>query len=293
MKKVLVFLAILRRARSNVKTVIFLKYLLRAIISPRITCFYLNQLKELKRPAILIKNRPMLIAKIYKPYICKSFTMRQRSEYIIQHYQALEKLQPLSLRNVFLSKKNNIIATIVGKYGSDIHISCGQYKYAKEGESTLKYSFNNITLTMISFSFIFYEERPVIFVGGLQGASSKDNIHDATKEGFGMFPKRVLFEILCHLAVLCGISRIYAVDEHTHTYNHWRYSIRKRNVFLASYREFWESLEGVRDANGFYYFEPVIKRKSLDGIISKKRSEYRKRFSMMDSILNQITDLTR
>jgi len=56
---------------------------------------------------------------------------------------------------------------------------------------------------------------------------------------------------------------------------------------LFNYDEFWQENQGVYHAP--YWRLPLeIERKPLEDIVSKKRSMYRKRYEMLDSLANDI-----
>ena len=80
-----------------------------------------------------------------------------------------------------------------------------------------------------------------------------------------------------------------AVGNKTHIYNNWRYNTRQERI-LSDYDDFWLTIDGKQDSNGLFILPNLIYRKSLDEIASKKRSEYRNRYALLDQLENSITE---
>ncbi|WP_256371780.1 DUF535 family protein [Erwinia tracheiphila] len=66
-----------------------------------------------------------------------------------------------------------------------------------------------------------------------------------------------------------------------------RYRLKKKNLFLASYNEFWETLNAKPLSAALYEIPLEFPRKPLESILSKKRSEYRKRYELLDILKEQ------
>lgn len=66
----------------------------------------------------------------------------------------------------------------------------------------------------------------------------------------------------------------------------------RRKTFVASYSEFWESLNGVKKG-ALYHLPSQVMRKAPESIPSKKRAEYRKRYHILDTIIQEVNSLSR
>lgn len=129
-------------------------------------------------------------------------------------------------------------------------------------------------------------------MGGLQGPRrdvSRDAIKQATRACHGLFPKRILLEVVYQLAAQSNISAIFAVGDEGHVFRALRYRLSKGRHFHASYDEFWGSLEGKKLSPFCWQLPQRLERKSLDEIASKKRAEYRRRFELLDEIEASVT----
>lgn len=150
-------------------------------------------------------------------------------------------------------------------------------------------------MARLSFSFIRHEGKQIALVAGLQGPSKHVGpqvIRNATKDCYGLFPKRMLYEAFATLMQACNIDEIYAVSENNHVYRQLRYLFQKKKTFVASYSEFWESLNGVKKG-ALYHLPSQVMRKAPESIPSKKRAEYRKRYHILDTIIQEVNSLSR
>ncbi|MDR7343824.1 uncharacterized protein VirK/YbjX [Pantoea alhagi] len=270
-----------------------LKFMLRSLAYPMTTFSYMEKMSELPamRQALLIQG--LLPAKIHRPYLCSLFSVKQRAEALLAHYGTLQQL-PHTLYQLFLSPLDHNLASLQGKNHEQFDIVCSTGRYDREGEITLVLLYNAVTLASLSFSFIEQNGQRAILIGGLQGPRktvNADMIREATKAGHGLFPKRILMETLFTLAARCQVKHIQAVGDDTHVFRSLRYRHSKKEVFHASYSEFWLSLNGHALPKGLYQLPLAMPRKPLEDIASKKRAEYRRRYEFMDTLEQQLADV--
>lgn len=69
-----------------------------------------------------------------------------------------------------------------------------------------------------------------------------------------------------------------------------KYRLSTRSKILFNYDEFWQENQGEY-CNSYWQLPLSIERKSLEDIASKKRSMYRKRYEMLDKMLQDIEQL--
>ncbi len=171
-----------------------------------------------------------------------------------------------------------------GKDGEFFDIHCSSSGFDRKGELMLSLYFDKIPISRLTFSILSTKKGYTAFIGGLQGAP-KDTwpefIKCATRACYEIFPKRIIFEAFCTLMESCNVTEFLAVSEHSHVFRQLRYRFQKRKTFVAVYSDFWESVAGKPYGN-WYILPPKTVRKPLSEIASKKRSEYRKRYFLMD-----------
>lgn len=268
-----------------------LKFALRSAVFPLTTFNYLHQLAKLSFLPQLLSSQGLLPAKPHRPYLRAGFSVAQRAQAILDHYQLMDKLANNQLRQLLLSPTGNLLARFTGKNEEQFAIYCCSGHYDREGEITLLLNYQDMTLASLSFSIIQEQQQRTLLIGGLQGPRkhiSSDVIRDATKAAHGVFPKRLLMEAVFILAAQCGVQAITAVGDTTHVFRSLRYRHSKGDKFFASYSEFWLSLGGEMRGDELFTLPLSMARKDLEEIASKKRAEYRRRYALLDTLAQQV-----
>lgn len=268
-----------------------LKFALRSAVFPLTTFNYLHQLAKLSFLPQLLSSQGLLPAKPHRPYLRAGFSVAQRAQAILDHYQLMDKLANNQLRQLLLSPTGNLLARFTGKNEEQFAIYCCSGHYDREGEITLLLNYQDMTLASLSFSIIQEQQQCTLLIGGLQGPRkhiSSDVIRDATKAAHGVFPKRLLMEAVFILAAQCGVQAITAVGDTTHVFRSLRYRHSKGDKFFASYSEFWLSLGGEMRGDELFTLPLSMARKDLEEIASKKRAEYRRRYALLDTLAQQV-----
>lgn len=268
-----------------------LKFALRSAVFPLTTFNYLHQLAKLSFLPQLLNSQGLLPAKPHRPYLRAGFSVAQRAQAILDHYQLMDRLANNQLRQLLLSPSGNLLARFTGKNEEQFAIYCCSGHYDREGEITLLLNYQDMTLASLSFSIIQEQQQRTLLIGGLQGPRkhiSSDVIRDATKAAHGVFPKRLLMEAVFILAAQCGVQAITAVGDTTHVFRSLRYRHSKGDKFFASYSEFWLSLGGEMRGDELFTLPLSMARKDLEEIASKKRAEYRRRYALLDTLAQQV-----
>ncbi|XBS71057.1 DUF535 family protein [Acerihabitans sp. KWT182] len=159
------------------------------------------------------------------------------------------------------------------------------------GEATLLLS-DEADAMLAAMTFVITPERgATLFIGGLQGGlrqSPTGATHSAAKACHGLFPKRLVLEAVTQLAEKMGAAQILAVDSRTHRYREWRYFYKNKRFLTADYDNFWLSVHGQPQEQGYFSLPLRIPRKSLSMLPSKKRAEYRRRYGLLDQLAEQV-----
>ena len=270
-----------------------IKYILRNLIyykySKKLAQFIMND-KYLKDK---IYNYPVLCSKIHRPYITNSFKMKEKVKIIISSYTFLNT----HFNKIFLLElyKNGIckICEIEGKNSEKLIFYFKIYTdFEKEGEFNIICE-NQEGEQFSKLTFAINEKK--IIIGGLQGMQKNGNteeIKKTTKNFYGVFPKRLVIEVLYSL--FPSYDKI-AVGNKGHIYLSLRYKFKKSRKINADYDEFWESLSSEKLDNIFWTLPTKILRKSIKDIPSKKRSQYTNKYRILDELNGKVKEflLTR
>lgn len=161
-------------------------------------------------------------------------------------------------------------------------------QYSREGFFTLALFDKLGKIMTVAFSIDFSTAKPRLLIGSLQATpvDGLNRIRHVTHEMFGLQPRLFLIHLLKVFGKILGVQEIEAISDDNHVYNSLRYRRRLKNKF-QSYDTFWSEI-GTPAPNENFNLDIGIHRKPIDEYPSKKRSEYKKRFALLDEIENKI-----
>lgn len=264
------------------------KYAVRTLLHPLDTLKVLNEMatRAVWQEAFTVQTK--LPSKIHKPYLYLGLASAGRADALVDHYAFVSNIENAGLRQTFLSAHGNTVTRFTGKDGENFHVVLGSIgKSEREGEANMFLYMEETLLAALTFSIVQRPEGLTLIIGGFQGAhraTPHELIKQATKSCHGLFPKRLLLESLQRIAAQTGVRRILAVSDTGHVFRSLRYRHRKKNVFVASYNEFWDSISATPYSGALYDVPLELPRKPMEEIASKKRSEYRKRYTLLDEL---------
>ena len=277
-----------------IKSTYRFKFFFRTLFLSPITFKLLDKLRLYPLLGYYLSCQTNLPCKLQRPYLASCLSQQERFEALAYHYDFLAK-HPDSMSKAFYNPNIAfVLADVKVKNDANIKIAIqARNKFAREGEISLYfYDNDSIDLATITFTIMQYQQKTTLFIAGLQGTGHHDariRVQQATKQCYGLFPKRVALEAALVIARYFNLEQIVAVGNKTHIYNNWRYNSRQERI-LSDYDDFWLTIDGKQDSNGLFILPNQIYRKSLDEIASKKRSEYRNRYALLDQLENSITE---
>lgn len=268
------------------------KFMLRSLFMPRLTRQWMAEMAKWPDLERLLLIQPRLPVRLHRPYLAVNLDRQQLLEALRFHYSTLRGALTADELQHYFAHAGIELAQIEGKDADryTLHFA-SVISLDKEGESTiLLRNARDEMLAEITFTLCEYAGKRTLFIGGLQGGKteqSQQDIHQATKACHGLFPKRVVMEAVCQFAERLHIEQILAVSNQAHIYRSLRYR-DKENKIHADYDNFWASVGGECDEQGYYRLPQAIARKDEADIASKKRAEYRRRYALLDGISRQI-----
>ncbi|WP_253377696.1 VirK/YbjX family protein [unidentified bacterial endosymbiont] len=270
-----------------------LKFLLRSILFWSSTHRMLEALSGRDDFERLLASQITLPSKTHRQYLMRGLNASDRADAIVSHYQWIDGLKDAGLAHALTSPQELPVVQFQAKNEAMYTVKASSARKAeREGESTLwLYDQQDTLLASLTFSVAHSNGRRVLVIGGLQGPRrnvSREVIKQATRACHGLFPKRILMEVILQLAAHTTIRAIFAVSDEGHVFRALRYRLSKSRYFHASYDEFWSSLEGKKLSTFCWQLPLQTARKSLEEVASKKRAEYRRRFALLDQIENAV-----
>lgn len=269
------------------------KFLLRSLAFPHSTALHMRQLADIPAMREALVLQPMLPGKVHRPYLHLGLSATQRARTIGQHYRFMQQLTAGVLRQALLSPHSTELVSFYGKDDQPFRVTVAcNGRCEREGEVVMLLSSGEVTLAVLTFAITEQRSQPVLVIGCVQGAH-RDTPHEAirlaTKACYGLFPKRLLLEVAFLLARELGISTLQGVSDCSHTWRSLRYRFKKKEAFVASYDEFWQSLDASRLSRQLWQLPAELAHKAMEEIPSKKRAEYRRRYQLLDDLHQQFS----
>ncbi|WP_213991964.1 VirK/YbjX family protein [Sodalis sp. dw_96] len=269
------------------------KFMLRYLTTHTYSGPWLEQLAKCPLLTQMLASQPGLPCKLHRPYLAANMSAKKQLAALGHHYDYIQSHLPRPLLEGHLSRDGFTLASLLTKNERIFHLRlCSLDQLNREGEATLLFC-DDQNVMLAEMTFVITPERgATLFIGGLQGGHrqlSHDTIHSATKACHGLFPKRLVLEAVTLLGKQMGVSQILAVGNRTHMYQEWRYFYKNKRFLHADYDNFWLSMHGQPQEQGYFRLPLSIPRKSLTAVPSKKRAEYRRRYGLLDQLAEQVT----
>ena len=266
------------------------KAMLNALFSPTFSAKWFKMLEE-EKFRDYFSHRDQLYMKPYRPYINTNWDKEKAVQIIGDSIEFLET--KTNVAEDFKNYKDILLATIPLKDDTTASLVLHyDYRLRKEGEFTVSLKKDENRIISLAFSIGKNEQNEYIaYVGCVQGHSATNEdltknihklLHAIRPKSFIVFVSQKLFEVL-------GCKDVLFIDNKSrpHTSKHliklpWIHDITFDNDAT------WRELGGVPAEGGWYRFPLVAQRKPLDEVKSKKRSQYKKRYELLDTVYAQI-----
>ena len=235
-------------------------------------------------------------------FFYKDSTAMERLEAIINHFDYIQNIfTDEVIRSMYSIDKDNFLDDVsrikrgfVVWQSEELNMKAQLYYGAgqrKEGLLTLLLTLENQGVYHANFRFgKGFNGEPAMWIGTIQGyKDGLDNAKTVTKKMFGYRPKNFIMFLLRHIAVLCKVESIYAVsDEGFYANTHL---VRGHRAKVAELDPLWEESGGVVCSDDRFFNIPLVEyRKPIEEIKSQKRSQYRKRYELLDQYEQEIQD---
>jgi len=231
---------------------------------------------------------PALPLKPLKPYLSLSLDINERIR-VIQDSLLLLARHWESFQHI-IGGRNPAIATIDLGPGGTVSL-CLEYNQQKEGEMSLLLRMADGRVAVIS-SFAFDrgpDGKYVMRIGRIQGVKDHELLRSLEKAMHGLRPKSLMLFASQELARTFDIKEIFGVSNANQVY--------RKKVLIPipglrnlsfDYDGFWREAGGTLDPDGWFRLPPSLEKRNISEIKPNKRSMYNKRYTMLDSISDQI-----
>lgn len=261
-----------------------------------------NYFANYKPDPELLHRQIGLYELITRIFFFKESTANERLDAIINHFDYIQNVfTDEAIQSMYSIDKDNLLDDvsrikrgIVVWQSEELDMKAQLYYGAgqrKEGLLTLLLTLENQGVYHANFRFgKGFNGEKAMWIGTVQGyKDGLDNAKTVTKKMFGYRPKNFIMFLLRHIAVICKVESIYAVsDEGFYANTHL---VRGHRAKVAELNPLWEESGGVVCSDKRFFKIPLEEyRKPIEEIKSQKRSQYRKRYDLLDQYQEEVQE---
>jgi len=237
----------------------------------------------------LISQRPETVGAIVWPYQCISWDAITRLKQIEMHFNVIETSFP-KLEFPINGKINFINLDDIYE---NLNIVIDRPKwFMREGQLVINLFLADTRIYSLAFSFSLKSNQIVAYVGALQGRNIDDVLNTykkITKALHGLRPQDFLFEIFRIFCSTVGIDKILAVSDSSRQHRSSYFAKTEGwSKTTVNYDRIWLERGGTLDTSDFFIFGVEPNKKNIEEIPSHKRSMYRQRYTLLNTIGERI-----
>ena len=236
----------------------------------------------------IIEATPFFIEQVTRSFFYKNSTFIERIRLIKENFDFLTEIfSEDALRSFYVNRKGVELWQEEYKGEKLFFQLVFEYGQKKEGTLSIILKWGEVYLYRMMFWIAKddTEQGTVLYIGAMQGPSLEQGneiIKAITKRFFGYRPKNLILYVTRAFAREIGMNRIYAVTNKGYYANN---HIRLDRKLKTSFSDFWAETGGIPCEDERFYELPIQEyRKSIEEIKTHKRSQYRKRFAVLDEI---------
>jgi len=238
----------------------------------------------------LVQAYPHVIHKVYRDYLSKKLSCRQRVDVLIEHYHFI--LQQGWGNLMAQAARGPVhLGAVTGKSGALYHLQlCSLHPMDREGEMVLQLTDNDEVLYTVAFTFFGSPQRTGmdVGIGCIQGPRGGQEglrrVREATRDLHGLRPKNLMIRLVRQLGYVHGCRKVILVSNENHAVHQ---SAKKRGRLFANYNELWHELGALLRSDGDFELPcEDLPMPVMEEIASKKRSEMRKRHEITLELIN-------
>jgi len=238
-----------------------------------------------------VRARPALGSALFRPYLNSRWTPRQRKVAIEGHYKLLDG--PARMLRLAPGERVTLATVCVADAAIDVTLDSPPW-FNHEGELTLSLFGGTKRLYSVAFSLGSESGSRLAYIGALQGhagAEALDTYRDLTHACHGLRPRELLLTAFRQVCEQAGVTRLLAVSDACHARRSDYF--RRSTKVSTSYDAVWLEHDGQPRADGFFELPVAVARRSPESIPARKRSQYRRRYEMLDGLAAGLADALR
>jgi len=263
------------------------KYRVRYLLSRNIRNRFLSELNNNHFGQSLFKKYPSNFYVPLRSYLDNRFTVKERFDACLSDVETAKTKFGESLAS-HLTSGNSITLQVVGDFKVELQmnrVSLHEGFWAVSIKDS-----NGEAISNLSFGFL---DTKTILIASVQGIKDpRRNILELnkqlTKQAFGLRPQNLLVATIQTLCFAWGIENLVGIDPKDQVK---RRINTERQGFKFDYIGFWAELGATKNFSGYWTLSNKTPIKEIADVPSHKRSQYRKRNQLLDSLATNTFNL--
>jgi uncharacterized protein VirK/YbjX len=269
------------------------KIRLRALLHKRQASGWLHLLNSHPAFSEYVRHCPRFLYKVFRPYNSLALNPDQRLDAIRAHYAFIFR-RGLGQTVARASTGPVVLAETTGKSGAVYQIRLRAVDLCdREGELVLQLAVEDKVFYTTAFTIAPRDGMPAIGIGCIQGGRTADAleaIQNATRDMYGLRPKRLLASLVRHLGHAYGCERMLMVSNR----NRVVYKALRGGRVLSDYNGLWMELGArLRPDGDFDLPCAPVRMPDLDTVPQRKRSQFKKRYELLARLADDVAGALR
>jgi uncharacterized protein len=230
-----------------------------------------------------VDARPELLSFVRAPYLCAGWSPDERLTRLSTHLATLDGFPPFNFR---LAQSINLMP--LPMIGDTYHVVIDKPMwFHREGVLTINLFDGDWRLFSLVFALEPTDSGLRALIGGIQGRNfddALDRYRDLTKAANGLRPRDLLIELFRLVCAQLHVTEILAIADKGRQNRHPYFGKEMMRTLPVDYDAIWQDRGGAPADEWFYRLPLTGDRRSDVEIPAKKRSMYRQRYAMLDTI---------
>lgn len=258
-----------------------IKFLFWSLVKYHWIVSFKTKMQQLKLDDLLSSQAYLLYMFRMHAFMSKSYEEDAIQEIALGHFEVVSKCLSNEQLNAIYNQGLMVYETTLKSYDIKLSVEYDE-RMRFEGLMTLKLLVNDIELYYLHFVL----SPDGAYIGGIQGAKGQLELNRVfTKVTYGLRPQNFIFFAFVQICSGWQQSKIFGIKNAYHVYQN---EIKSKNKVIFDFESFWQELGGQECSNEWMLLPTEYIQKPLEEVINKKRSTYRKRYSLMEEMASFI-----
>jgi len=230
----------------------------------------------------ILTSHPRFYNKFSRVHIKSNLNKDEKMLFIDSHYRFMrENFSKKVLKKIY---HNYLLLYDFTPHNIDLILNISYMPFLqREGE--IMFSLVKKDQTRVyTIAGVFYNNS--FYISAIQGYKNIELIREYTKECYGMRPHNLLFFALLSLLKNLNIKHLFAITNESQVFN----EKKRKEYVIFNYKKFFIDIYANEplEKDGWFVLDLKYPLKKIEDIKSKKRSQYKKRYALLNSVDNGI-----